>query len=182
MGASARGTWDRVGQRYLPSSAGVADASTRGLQSQMSEDDGDARASGIRTSGGLLSALARANRAEDVVRVILDRADAAESLAAEVPGEAGRLVRRIVGEAASTAAAQSEMRVSPRGETRAASSARTIRRDVLRPVRTFGGSHGRSAASAVHTQGVGAGNVMKLASRLMGLIHLAENERRRGDV
>ncbi len=132
--------------------------------------------------GGLIGALARASRAEDVVRVILDRADAAQAMSGELPGEAGRLVRRIVGEAASEAAEQTNSTVSAsRGDTRAATTVRTVRRDVLRPVRTFGGGHGTPSASAKSSQGVGAGNVMKLANRLRGLIHLAENERRLRD-
>jgi hypothetical protein len=135
----------------------------------------------LRTSGGLINALARAGRAEDVVRVILERGDAAESLSGELPGEAGRLVRRIAGAAASDAEPTASTLVQGRGESPTATTVRNVRRDVLTPVRTYGGGRAAGRASAKSSQGVGSSNAMKLASRLMKLIHLAESERRMRD-
>jgi hypothetical protein len=49
----------------------------------------------IGISGGILSALARADQPDDVVQVILERTHAMRSLAKELPGPAVRLVERI---------------------------------------------------------------------------------------
>jgi hypothetical protein len=127
----------------------------------------------------MLSALARSERPEDVVKVILEGSQS-DALVRELPAPAARLVERILrlGEAADAAGATpsvlSPTAVSPR-------SARG--RPEMETLSSDGGSYGRrtrsrASAGAQSANGVGASNVMKLANKLMKLIHLAESERK----
>jgi hypothetical protein len=135
---------------------------------------------GLRRSGGLLTALARATRPEDIVRVIVQESAQMRSIIGELPGPAARLVERI---SAATVNADEGSRslvgAADRGATVPSSRTRTVRRDVLTPVRVHGGKS-RTGTSA-SSQGVGSSNVMKLSSKLMKLIHLAEADRRRDE-
>jgi hypothetical protein len=102
------------------------------------------------------------------------------SIIGELPGPAARLVERI---SAATVNADEGSRslvgAADRGATVPSSRTRTVRRDVLTPVRVHGGKS-RTGTSA-SSQGVGSSNVMKLSSKLMKLIHLAEADRRRDE-
>jgi hypothetical protein len=141
------------------------------------EELAEQRQAGPRTAGGLLSALARSGDAEDVVRVILERSSAVASAASALGGEARSLVDRIV----KTAGAEREQRVS--AQVASMPQFRTINRRILTPApsQSFGGSSGHGGPTSTSVQGVGASGVMKLAGKLMKLIHLAENERRKAD-
>lgn len=126
-------------------------------------------------SAGLIGALARASRAEEVVRIILDRGDAARALTREMPSPVTRLIERIVASAEPSQATRAE---GGRGATIRSRSVRTVRRDVLHPVRTYTTPSSSSGGTSRGHDGVGASNVMKLANKLMNLIHLAEVERK----
>lgn len=141
------------------------------------EELAEQRQAGPRTAGGLLSALARSGDAEDVVRVILERSSAVASAASALGGEARSLVDRIV----KSAGAEREQRVS--AQVANMPQFRTINRRILTPApsQSFGGSSGHGGPTSTSVQGVGASGVMKLAGKLMKLIHLAENERRKAD-
>jgi len=128
----------------------------------------------VRTGGGLLTALARAGDAEEVVRVILERSNDLREASA-LPVAAQRLMHRMADEAGQVAAAARGERSHRRGTTVPTSMVETVRRDVLQPV-TVAASGPRSTATT--RQGVGASKVMKLANKLMKLIHLAESEGR----
>lgn len=140
-------------------------------------DERDERESRGRTAGGLLTALARSGDPEEVVRVILERSSSVASAASSLGAEARSLVDRIV----RTAGAEREQRVS--AQVQSLPQVRTVTRRILTPApsQTRSGSGGHTAAGATSTQGVGASGVMKLAGKLMKLIHLAENERRKAD-
>ncbi len=131
---------------------------------------------------GMLQALARADRPEDVIRVILERTEGKSSFATDLPSPVAHLVERIV-------RMQDEAAHSEEGATRP--SRRTIETDeVFKPV--FRGNTqdtentantfttlSRRARGARTTDGVGASGAMKLASKLNKLIHLAEADRRK---
>jgi hypothetical protein len=120
-------------------------------------------------SGGVLGALARATTAEQVVNVILDRADAMQSLSQELPAPAMRVVERIV-------AMRADQGDAGPDTTTVTTTRRRSRRAASRPSPVF---IGRSLSSASSSNGVGASKVAGLAGKLMNLIHLAENDRRR---
>ena len=140
-----------------------------------------------RSGGGLLHALARATRPEDVVRVLTDDPASAQILGREMPGPAGRLVQEIVrAKAAMSDGAEllQPTRASAAGEGEEAIGGGRQSQNVTqnfffpsRARRTPGGSGG----SATSTDGQGASRLMKLSSKLMGLIHLAEVERRKAE-
>ncbi len=133
-----------------------------------------------RVGGSLLSALARATNAEDVVQVILERSTAGVS--GELPAPAAQLVRRIsrAADAENTTNVQPRQRDdrrAERGQRVPVRGVASVRRNVLRPQRVSFSS-GPAESTARSGQGVGASNVMKLANKLMSLIHLAENQRK----
>jgi len=139
------------------------------------------RRSRARVGGSLLTALARAANPEDVIQVILERSTSGAS--AELPGPAAQLVRRIAQSAAvdSSEPLQPRYRQDHRGERGGRvqrRGTRSVRQNVLRPPRSNFISGPAAQSTAKSGQGVGASNVMKLANKLMKLIHLAENERR----
>jgi hypothetical protein len=140
----------------------------------------DARGQAIKPRpGGIFSALARASTADDVVRVILERADGLRGLGSELPEPAVKLVERIVriqDEAiAATANVVAPDQLEPLNPPRVEASA-APRGSTARSSRSMW-SGGRTLP-ARRTDGAGASNAMKLANKLMGLIHLAEHERK----
>jgi len=147
---------------------------------QTERSDRQAPSSSLRLGGGLLGALARAGRPEDVVRVILERSEGLRSLGSELPSPVATLVERIVriedGAAAQErrgeAAIDTEGVLSPR---RSHGSVRASRLSSRSPsYRTLS----RGSAGAGSNAGVGASQTMKLANKLMKLIHLAERDRK----
>ena len=137
--------------------------------------------SGARKGGSLITALARASNAEDVVQVIMERGGAATG--GELPGAAAQLVRSIARNASaaveeSAPATLRQDRRTERGGTVSPRAMKSVRRQVLRS-RSRKTQHSSSAAKGSPTsQGLGANNVMKLADKLLKLIHLAESNRR----
>jgi hypothetical protein len=131
----------------------------------------------------ILSALARADQPEELVRVILDQANVSE-LVRELPAPAARLIERIARLGSDeTIAGPSLLRGGPAPQA----SRPRANAPVMRPL-SPGASGGlgprrsrTSSSSAVSQDGVGASNVMKLAGKLMKLIHLAEVERKLAD-
>lgn len=119
--------------------------------------------------GDLFTALARANRPQDVVQVILERGSKLRSDVAGLPEPAVRLVERIarVQEDVQTTARMAQR--APEGDllspTRRSSSASSVRMSTL--PRSSGGA----SPAAVR-------KVQTLADKLMKLIHLAEVERK----
>lgn len=129
----------------------------------------------LRTSaGGLLPALARAADPEEVVRVILERSGEAGDLSM-LPVAAQRLFHRVSDEAHQVAAAARGERGPRRTSTVSPRMAETVRTEVLQPVQVL---RPGARSSAVTQQGVGSSKVMKLANKLMKLIHLAESQGR----
>jgi hypothetical protein len=131
----------------------------------------------VQRRSDILGSLASARTAEDVVRVILDRGDSVRSLAQVLPSPARRLVETIaatggeaLGEEAPRANVGAFRNKAPEGE-------------VLRPSGGASGSGRRLSplSTATRGRGVGASNVMRLAGKLMNLIHLAEVERRKSE-
>jgi hypothetical protein len=118
---------------------------------------------------GLMAALARADGPQDLVQVIVKRSAEIPGLRKELPAEAASLVERIAAlgpdeisvlRAGSRVLPPAQMRTGGRGTT-------------SRNRRTASEFH---QLSATH-EGVGANKITKLADKLMGLIHLAENSR-----
>lgn len=146
--------------------------------------DHDAPGSRVRSGGGLLTALARAGDPEDIVRVILERSHETAALARELGGGAGSLLHEVAAAASAPDVATPARARAGRGET---VESTTVSRG--RPGALLGGGEGsrgvrtRTGATATSQghDGVGASNVMKLASKLKKLIHLAEHERRLDD-
>ncbi len=126
-------------------------------------------------------ALAGASRPDEVVRVILERGEAMKSLAEALPAPARRLVQTIA-----ALGAEAEAAVTPERKTRAPSAipprASSPHTEMLQPrgdASSTGGRRGPKAwASASTHRGLGESQVMKLAGKLMNLIHLAEVEQR----
>ncbi len=132
----------------------------------------------VRTSGGLLTALARAGDPEEVVRVILQRSGDLGDASLLAP-EAQRLLHRVVDEAGVVARRAGRADRAVRGSTTVAPQSKTVVTNMLDPMGSAMGNAGSGAhASATTSQGVGASKVMKLANKLMKLIHLAENDGR----
>jgi hypothetical protein len=130
-----------------------------------------------RAGGGLLTALARSGDPEEVVRVILERSSSVASAANALGAEARSLVDRIV----RGAGAEREQRVS--AQVASLPQFRTVNRRILTPApsQSYSGSSSNGGPTSAPVQGVGASGVMKLAGKLMKLIHLAEHERRKAD-
>ncbi len=136
------------------------------------------------------SALARADRPEDLVKVILEQSNVG-SLLRDLPEPAARIVDRIVqlgqralpteavggsaaasgSEAPATSFYQRQVKAKPSRRTLPATDTSYLKR---------GGSRS-TAATATSTNGLAAGGMTKLANRLMKLIHLAEADRRLTD-
>jgi len=130
----------------------------------------------VRIGGGLLTALARAARPEDVVRVIVEQSDSLRSATSQLPGATARLIERI-------AQAQDADEVAVRGRSSRAPvadsrQAQTVKTDMLRPRRRSTAKTARATTGRGPGQEGGASQVMKLANKLMKLIHLAESQRR----
>lgn len=115
-----------------------------------------------------MSALARAERPDEIVKVIIDRRSEIRGVRGEVPQEAVRLMERIGSfTGAEAEALQSGSRVLAAPE-----------QNMLGTSRSHKGGGDLTQLSA-GTNGLGATRVMKLADKLMGLIHLAENSRQK---
>jgi hypothetical protein len=144
----------------------------------------DTRQTSSRTMAGasLLSALARSGDPEQVVQLVLERTSELSRAARALPDEAQTLIQRIVRGAHQTAAAepgaQGTRQSGPAAQMLSQGGpVRTITRRVAaapaaKSLRASPGS------SATVTNGAGASQVMKMAGKLMKLIHLAEAERR----
>lgn len=131
----------------------------------------------LATSGHLLTALARADRPEDVVRVLMQSSDTMRSLTSELSAPAARLVDRIVrlgSEDATTlnAIASSAAVASPRLLAGAGSD----------PSAAVGRRVRRKQVALPPEEGGGSSQAMRLAKKLMNLIHLVETERKVDDV
>jgi hypothetical protein len=120
----------------------------------------------------LMGALVRAERAEDLVQVILERGREVASLREALPKEAIQMVETISGLGADDVALlRSRARVIRPGQLPGTSgSSRT------RASRSRKGSPELNQLSAAKA-GVGANKITKLADKLMNLIHLAEHAR-----
>jgi hypothetical protein len=139
------------------------------------------RASGtplVRSSeGDLISALARADAPEDIVRVILEKGPSALS---SLPTPALQVIEKIRSVARDEVADAIRSEVSQRASSaRKANRRGESPRSTARVVRGFTGL--RTSASARRSGGVGDDQVMKLAKKLQSLIHLAEGRRAQGD-
>lgn len=131
------------------------------------------------TAGTVLHALARATSAEDVVRVIMERADGLRGIAKELPGPAVELVQRIV--RATDEAQVLSANVMAVDELAPLSvHSRAPSADSEEPHSTQSTWNGQRSRPARRSQ-AGAGQSMRLANKLMQLVHLAENERRLAD-
>ena len=150
-----------------------------------------------RAAGDLVTALARATQPEQVIRVILERAG--QPVPANLPAPIAEVVRQVTGEAAKVGESVSRQTGSrSTGPNTSAPGATVIRGGraasggSARSVRTRGGDTrssarvvsgwtglGRGAASTAKTAspGVGPDKMMRLASRLKELIHLAEGQK-----
>jgi hypothetical protein len=130
-------------------------------------------------AGTVLHALARATSAEDVVRVIMERADGLRGISKELPGPAVELVKRIV--RATDEAQVLSANVMPIDELAPLSvHNRAPSSDSEESFSTQNTWNGQRSRPARRSQ-AGAGQSMRLANKLMQLVHLAENERRLAD-
>jgi hypothetical protein len=125
--------------------------------------------------------LARADSPEDIVKVILERGDRLSTLSQELPGPAARLVDRMAQLGREELESLATKRTERDGPSAAMRSAGKATRRVLQPVKRGNIRNLSAKSSAKSSQGIGAGKVTKLASKLMDLIHLAESERRVAD-
>jgi hypothetical protein len=129
------------------------------------------------TGGDVLTALAKAQAPEDVVRVIVERGGALGTAASALPAPVLQVIEAIRSEARSELGDAQKSAVSDAAAAaRAAAAQSPTPRSTARVVRGF--TSLRSAPSARRNDGVGADGVMRLARRLQDLIHLAEG---RGD-
>jgi hypothetical protein len=147
------------------------------------------RLAGGERAQGLLAALARTRRADEVMQVVLEHAGSGaelRELEQVLPEPAARALHEIREMRSSAPTAEllspgvmggaEPAAVTPEGARRAAR--RSNGHGGVRRVRGFGGSR---ASTASTTQGAGDSRLMKLSQKLMDLIHLAEVERREGD-
>jgi len=121
-----------------------------------------------RSPNTLMGALARTERPEDLIQVILDRGRDTASIRNELPAEAVRIVETIVG-------------LDPEEAAFLRSGRRVMQAPQMSGPSTRS-SRSRHSAPSLHQlsgaqDGVGANKIMKLADKLMGLIHLAESGR-----
>jgi hypothetical protein len=153
---------------------------------QTDRSDRQAPSSSLRLGGGLLGALARAGRPEDVVRVILERSEGLRSLGSELPGPVATLVERIVRteDIASAEGRRGAAAVDTEGVLSSRRSHGSVRASRLSGRSPTYRTLSRGSAGASGSAGVGASQTMKLANKLMKLIHLAERDRKdaRGQV
>ncbi len=120
----------------------------------------------------LMGALVRAERAEDLVQVILERGREVASLREALPNEAVRMVETIAGlDPDDVAVLRSRSRIIRPGQLPGAAG--TSRTRASRSRKGSPDLHQLSAAK----DGVGANKITKLADKLMNLIHLAEHAR-----
>ncbi len=131
----------------------------------------------VRTSGGLLTALARAGDPEEVVRVILQRSGDLGDASMLAPA-AQRLLHRMVDEAGVVARRVGRSDRAMRGSTTESPQSKTVVTNMLDPLGSGGFDGSGARSSATSSQGVGVSKVMKLANKLMKLIHLAESDGR----
>jgi hypothetical protein len=122
-----------------------------------------------REANGLMGALARAERPDEVVKVIFDRRTEIREVRGELPQEAVRLMQRI------SELSGPEADVLRRGGRVLPSAPQ---QSTLQGARSLKGSGDLTQLSA-GKDGLGATRIMKLADKLMGLIHLAENNRQK---
>lgn len=127
-------------------------------------------------TGTILGSLARASTPEDVVRVLIEGDDVVKQAARELPQPAVRLIERIVEvqqdaeRAAAVRGPEAELLSPRRGHQ--VREGHPVQQNLytLRPMRS-------SPSRGV--DGVGASRVMKLANKLLQLIHLAEADKRK---
>ena len=126
------------------------------------------------TGGDLVSALARAGSVDEVVRVIVERGDQIRQVSNSLPRPVLEVIQQIrqVSEAPEADGTSSAASPAPVGNiSRYAWRAAGTRQSRS----TSSGMTGlRAASSARVSEGVGGGNVSRLAQRLKELIHLAE--------
>ena len=128
------------------------------------------------STGSLLTALARADRPEDVVQVILQRGGTLADIEREVP-EAAAIVERIARLGGAQAA-----RASTEGVTSGAVEQAPPTQFLSHRSPSASGSRVRRAHSrTAPSDGAGSSQAMKLAQKLMNLIHLAETDRKSED-
>jgi hypothetical protein len=129
----------------------------------------------------LVTALARAESPEDVVRVIVERAGGFEAVSAELPTRAMSLIERIASAADAESIGVGRVRKTKARSTRRATRKpdRQVEPQVLRPNSVY--RNAPSSSGARRQPQSGSSGVMKLAGKLMKLIHLAEAERRVSD-
>lgn len=121
-----------------------------------------------RETNGLMGALARAERPDEIVKVIIDRRTEIREVRGELPQEAVRLMQRI----SEFSGAEADLLRSGQRVMAAAPE-----QNMLQSRSMKGGADITQLSAG--TNGLGATRVMKLADKLMGLIHLAENSRQK---
>lgn len=141
------------------------------------------RASGtplVRGSGGdLVNALARAGDPAEVVRVIMEKGDVGGTIASTLPKPALQIIEKIKTVAREEVSEAIRTEVKARSAAgRKAGSRSQAPRSTARVVQGFTGL--RRGNSARRGNGVGDGQVMKLAKKLQSLIDLAEGRGDRG--
>jgi hypothetical protein len=120
--------------------------------------------------------LARAGDAEEVVRVILQRSGDLDT--SRLPVAAQRLLFRVADEAGTVARQVGRADRAMRDGATVAPQTKTVVRSILEPASAGGQPNFGPRSRTTSTQGVGASKVMKLANKLMKLIHLAESDGR----
>jgi hypothetical protein len=129
-------------------------------------------------SRGVLAALARADEPEELVQAVLTHSDDMRSIVRELPTPAARVVQRILSlgdaalstrssERASTAVPLATAPQILQGHSERPATAANLPQSML-----SSGRRSRNVESA------GSSQMMKLANKLMKLIHLSESERR----
>ncbi|MCO4744010.1 MAG: hypothetical protein KC912_04430, partial [Proteobacteria bacterium] len=191
-GVSARPLHRTLGQMDpatapLPGSAASPGWAQRAVHGTAATSREQLRATkALRTDTGLFAALAKSNSTEDVVRVILERADGVSAVRKELGAPAAALVERIVRTRQQMANTDQVLRPGQNNAS-AAPELDTLpgnapaRRGRSRSARTVRSMPGSFLSSSQSSEGVGASGVMKLAGKLQQLIHLAESERRLKD-
>jgi len=133
----------------------------------------------LATSGSLLTALARADRPEEVIQVILDRSASFKVVAGDLSEPAAALVQKI-SRMGSAVRGEPESRVSAAVSAVSTAEVLTPRRTATQEAAKVGQQGLRRERGGRPSEG-GSTQVMRLAGKLMNLIHLAENERRVSD-
>lgn len=121
-----------------------------------------------RETSSLMGALARAERPDEIVKVIIDRRTEIREVRQELPAEAVRLMERISAlDGAEADLLRNRQRVLSAAPTQSNLQSRSLK----------GGTSFTQLSQG--QDGMGATKIMKLADKLMGLIHLAENSRQK---